>query len=413
MSVPPAGVARPTVDELLAGPRGRRLCLALAQQVSDELHSTVLEVSYALDPEAGRGARGWFVLVGHEEDGVLARFALAIRRRTTAASIRLRDAYLRIAHTSGHPPRKDREVADAARLLEAVPLDAMTSHHIDLALREAVDFARYWQQPDGEDALAARHELRPGLERVARALLTRDDICWWGESASPEQWYVQWADETTLPRRGPRPLPDPEEDRRHAVSLWSLQARADEAEDAEERRKHPRQHWSGTWWSLPPGPVTVGHLPEAVALVEDGDGSERATLHPVQAPGRTVEIRRPSDWVELCRRFPLEVTASRRDDWHDATGRTGRWVIPDWSQVADVYDAVHLSVWGYLTTAGRALPVEQDIATVMAGCTAGGTWWLTRVPVPTGAATRTVAYDDEADRWAEAAADDAGRTCGR
>jgi hypothetical protein len=35
----------------------------------------------------------------------------------------------------------------------------------------------------------------------------------------------------------------------------------------------------------------------------------------------------------------------------------------------------------------------------MAGSTADGTWWLNRVPVPTGGPTTTIVYDDEGDRW--------------
>jgi hypothetical protein len=386
MSVTPAASAPPSVDELLAGPRGRRLCLSLARNVSDELGESVSEVSYALDPEAGRGARGWFVLVGHEEDGLLARFALAIRRRTTAVSIRLKDMYLRIAHLSGHPPRKNRDVDRIARLLDAAPMGSVTAHELDLALREAVDFARYWQQPDGEDVLAARPELRTGLERVARMVLGREDV---GDMEAEE-------DDGPF---APAPLPDPDGDPHATLRAWSARVTAYERRESGPLRPH--RHHSGAWWSMPQVPWTVGRLPEGAALAEDADGTT-LVAHPVQEPGRTVEVRRPEDWVELCRRFPLEVTRTRLDDWYNATGRVGRWVIPDWSRVADVYDAVHVTVWGYLTTAGQALPVDEDTATVMARTTADGTCWLTRVPTPTAGPTCTITYDEEGDRWVAA-----------
>lgn len=395
---------------LLAGPRGRRLCLALAQQLSDELHSAVFDVSYALDPEVGRGVSRSVAISVEDDTSTVARIAAQAQAAAITAELRAEAAALRAAHASGLPPRKDREVAHAARLLESVPLDAVTAHHVDLALREAVDFARYWQQPDGQDVLAARPELRSGLERVARAVLGREDLGWWGEDRAATQFFLQRPD-LTAGEEGDSPvvllpLPDPDGD-----PHGELRSSAHSTERYESRRDPSRplraQSASGAWWSMPQVPWTVGRLPEGAVLAEDGDGTT-LVAHPVQDPGRTVEIRTPEDWVELCRRFPLEVTRTRLDDWYRATGRTGRWVIPDWSRAADEFDAVHLSVWGYLTTAGRALPVGEDTATLMAGCSADGTWWLTRVPVPTGSPTCTITYDDEADRWVETAADEAG-----
>jgi hypothetical protein len=92
-----------------------------------------------------------------------------------------------------------------------------------------------------------------------------------------------------------------------------------------------------------------------------------------------LEIRTPADWTSLCSEFPLDVTASRRHDWFRTTGRDGRWVIPDWERVAEEWDAVHLTVLGYLSGAGRALPVSPDTATVIAGWDPDSTLWLTDV----------------------------------
>ena len=39
------------------------------------------------------------------------------------------------------------------------------------------------------------------------------------------------------------------------------------------------------------------------------------------------------------------------------------------------YDAIHLTVGGYLTTAGHALPVK-DARTLLAGCNPDETYWL-------------------------------------
>ena len=76
------------------------------------------------------------------------------------------------------------------------------------------------------------------------------------------------------------------------------------------------------------------------------------------------------------------MTASRRHDWWRLTGRDGTWLIPDWAAVATRFDAVHLTVDGYLSTAGRAIPVEHPsgpAATVLAGFAPDETWWLTDV----------------------------------
>lgn len=124
---------------------------------------------------------------------------------------------------------------------------------------------------------------------------------------------------------------------------------------------------------------TVGQVPAALSFVEDSLGWEHATTVPVRGTGRTLEIRTADDWKSLCRLFPLEVTASRRHDWFRATGRQGRWVSPDWERVSGEWDAAHLTVLGYLTGATRALHVDAETATVIAGWAPDSTIWLTDV----------------------------------
>ena len=48
-------------------------------------------------------------------------------------------------------------------------------------------------------------------------------------------------------------------------------------------------------------------------------------------------------------------------------------------RVAQNFDAVHLTVAGYLSTAGLAVPVENDQMTVLAGWDPDQTFWLTDV----------------------------------
>jgi hypothetical protein len=148
------------------------------------------------------------------------------------------------------------------------------------------------------------------------------------------------------------------------------------------------------------------HGPAGLRLIEDSLGWDRATVHPVAVPdgSRILELDGPEAWSELCRRYPLDVTASRRHDWYRTTGRgQGVWVQPNWAAVARDADAVHLTVAGYLTTAGRAVPVRDGVASVLAGWDPDATFWLTGLPTPAGEGDAPEAQewelDRERDRW--------------
>jgi hypothetical protein len=143
--------------------------------------------------------------------------------------------------------------------------------------------------------------------------------------------------------------------------------------------------YSGSWWSTPAhANITttsrrLDRLPAVqLELVEDSMGWERARVAPVVTlPDRRVlEIVAPSDWTGLVDAYPLHVDRSRRPDWWRATSGTGPWQIPDWAAVSRDYDAVHLTVIGYLSSAGRALPTEKG-QTVLAGFDPDVAYWLT------------------------------------
>lgn len=84
-------------------------------------------------------------------------------------------------------------------------------------------------------------------------------------------------------------------------------------------------------------------------------------------------------------RFPRDLTGTRRHDWHRAThvwmtssvDRTRRWVMPEWTDVAEHYDAIQLQLDAYLATAGTAIPVRADATTVLAGWIPAATYWFT------------------------------------
>lgn len=106
-------------------------------------------------------------------------------------------------------------------------------------------------------------------------------------------------------------------------------------------------------------------------------GWDRARAHPVRVDerARVFEVAGPHDWARLVDAYPLEATHGKRGEWWWTTGRDGRWWIPDWPAVAEDYDAVHVTVTGYLATAGWAIPTAHG-ATVLAGWGPGHTCWL-------------------------------------
>ncbi|MDI2036788.1 hypothetical protein [Paenarthrobacter nitroguajacolicus] len=328
------------VEFLLGGPRGRRLSLELAMDADPVIRAAVMQVAYDLDPGAGR-SRVILTLSG-SPDG-------------EPASVPARPT-----------------VAEVAAGIAALDLGTVDPDRVRYALQRSVDTARYWQDPDGEDVLAATDEVAAALAHVAASLLESPATQWWRQGCGPGQWAIDWR-----PANDAAPLP---RNPQTTLAEWGRKERLEEVRAERERPKDPRANLSGEWWSIPHGLVqTVQRIPEGLSLVEDSLGWEDATAIPVTGTGRILEIRTAEDWTALCRAFPLESTASRRHDWFRTTGRHGRWLIPDWELAASEWDAVHLTVSGYLNAAGRALRVDQDTATVIAGWDPGSTIWITDV----------------------------------
>lgn len=351
---------------LLEGPRGRRLCLEAAMGVwrdresaSAALFQAVLHAAYDLDP--GRGTSR--VMFGPGADD-LPRFT----------------------------------AADVAGLVNAVPLPEPNDHELMAALAASVDSARYWEEPAREDVLAADPELRPALARVAAAVVGSPAAAWWETSADPAaQWSVAFAG-TDAEHGTERAAPG-------VLERWRRAQDAEEERAQRERPSDPRAPWGGTWWSKPPHGLAHttrrldGAGPVGLWLVEDAMGWETATVQRVHVhvdgDARIYEIDGPEAWAELCRRHPLDVTASRRHDWYRTTGQARRWLIPDWSGVAEEYDGIHLTVAGYLTAAGRAVPVDDERMTVLAGWDPDLTYWLADVTLGDSAVEHWIRDGDQ------------------
>lgn len=348
----------PDPETVLKGPRGRRLCLELAMELDQDVRIAVFHLGYKLDPGSGRS-----------------------RRMLTMS-----------ASGEAPPPLAEPTVNELAALITSLDLKGITNELVQKALERAVDTARYWQEPDGEDVLAATEEITESLAHVAKSFVDSPATQWWNQKAQPVQWAIDWrsADDPTPLPRNPQ----------HTLAEWARKERAMEIRAATERPQDPHANFSGEWWSIPHGLVqTVARIPEGLSLVEDSLGWEEATTIPVSGTGRILEIRAEEDWTKLCRAFPLEVTASRRHDWFRTTGRHGRWVIPDWERASSRWDAVHLTVAGYLRLAGRALTVDEGRASVIAGWNPDSTFWLNDVVRESGEPRQHWHREHNQDEW--------------
>jgi hypothetical protein len=342
-------------DTLLAGPRGRRLLLAVAGELDPGLRS--------LSPEFA---------VAPLDDGVRTEFAGG---------------------------------------LAAVDPDGVTAAMLWNGLAEAVGWARYWQPQDANDVALATLRCRDALRPLAEAVLAHPDSDWWSTPVALDaQRYVMWLDDTPN---------DPLEVVGAAGKLerWRGATLADER-SARSRPSDPSAAVSGAWSSTPALaslPTSTRSFeasgPVGLTLVEDAFSWAEARVTPVSvAPGaRVYEIDGPGALTALVERYPLDVSLSRRHDWYRTTGETGTWLIPDWQAVAADFDGVHLSVMGYLATAGRALRVGADVGaesvaapmTVLAGWDPDRTFWLTDVLTEAHPSADWRRIDTAPARWVE------------
>lgn len=268
---------------------------------------------------------------------------------------------------------------------------------------ESVDSARYWQDPDELDRALTNREVIETLRPVAQAIGDAPASTWWSDGvALDDQVIVDWQrDNAPAPRLSGAGV---------VLAEWEKQT----AEDEERLRD---QHISGRWWSPPIWSLTLDEakrwgpdrpelhkttrsLPELGALglllEEDTFGAPSARCRPVRChlPPKICEIRGASDWLALAERYPIEVTWGRRGNWSQATGLNIRWLLPNWALVAHEYDAVHLSVMGYLATSGRALSLDTGSATFIAGWNPDETYWLTDMLMLDGEPREWVATAD-------------------
>lgn len=284
------------------------------------------------------------------------------------------------------PQGVSQESRKVLQLLEALPhRPEVTVAQVLQSLDRVVKGASYWQPPSDTARVLAEPEPRNLLLPVAVAVV-RARPQWWLDPGALTQYYVQWVASTTVPGTGPPTL---------TGSAAGLR-RWRESIAAEEGNTPLVANWTGRWWSIPAlsdvpatTPAIPGNGPAGLRMVEDPLDWATARTYPLKAVegARIYEIRDPRSWQELVSAYPLEVTRSRGRSWAVSSGNpeaeTWLWAIPDWQAVARDYDGVHLSVAGYLRTAGSALDAA-GMKTMLAGWAPAETWWLNDVLTPAG-----------------------------
>ena len=306
-------------------------------------------------------------------------------------------------HAAWHPsdPKRRAMLLQTLHSIDPTPLAGWTDVvSLVPAVRDAVGSAMYWQEPDDVDVLLRDREVRAALEPIAEALVRSPATAWWGEGVDLASLRftasIEDDDEAT-----------PARIRRQSISWqrWRRELLQRSGDLRLTSAGPPATAASGFWWSTPskPGVITTTRpIPGlgAVDLVWEEDTADPQTVAvwSMTAAGapRIFEIDGPSAWVDLVRRYPLDTTGEHRGDWYRVTGRDGAWHTPDWAAAAADYDAVHLTVAGYLVTASRSLRVSSDgsVGTVLAGWGPDQTWWLNDLLEPATAPERWSRLDE-------------------
>jgi hypothetical protein len=265
------------------------------------------------------------------------------------------------------------------------------------ALADVAEDVSYWggyPAPDLLDDPVLIARLRPAADWLSDSGGCR---WWWSGPDRAAQRYVQWtARDDTAPELG-----------NAAEMLRAADAEADE----DERRMSADRHLpagsgvNGPWWTCPDVISTTRRLGRLGAVLlagqEDGFGDTNAVIWPfaVASTSRILEIDGPQAWQRLVAAYPRPATATYRHTWA-WTGWDGNWVVPRWTVVARDWDGVHLSVAGYLATAGRALPIGTA-RTLLGGWNPDETYWLTDVLRPGGPSSVWRNHDRTPLGWQE------------
>lgn len=399
-----------SVDTLLAGPRGRRFVMefliegerARSPEGPWPLDAAVMDAAGPFEDQTGPAYatlaappfRLWWAARALPVRALLRPAPLLPALLRPVWPVRRLPMRRRRKASAGHPPAQS--PAQVAQRISAATLPPATDDVARAALRASVNAAMYWQPPDGVDGLCRTAEVREALRPAAQLLAESEFASWFDADMDPLDQYECWPDDESAWPGG------------LTVDWHEWRASVVESEH------HSRSNLGkgsrsacvdGVWASVPfpAAAVTtrrVRSVPLGLDMEEDSMQPEAATVNrcAVHPGSRVLEIDGAETWAQLCQQYPLEVSAQMRGMWWDTTGRDGRWVIPDWSRVAEHYDAVHMQGRAYLAAAGTAIDVDGDAASVIAGWTPDSTVWFTRVGLTGGEARRWSLDEDEAWR---------------
>lgn len=204
---------------------------------------------------------------------------------------------------------------------------------------------RFWRQIDDVLVLAASF-----LEPIEESIRGRASTLWWQYNAD---LHGQVALDLTYARSF-----DP------AVSLDESASLAD---------------GDATWWLTPTRlPVTISDRAVIEGRLWLRDDFAHEPLVSVASinydSARVFEVHSPEDWVRLVELYPRGSSRLLTYDW--AVGDPESLVVPEWPSIARDWDAVHVSVGGYLSSAYTTLPLADGRWTVLAGWHPDATVWL-------------------------------------
>lgn len=262
------------------------------------------------------------------------------------------------------------------RPLPPVPLESVRNRLCDL-----VGTAVYWQKPYTDSGILADDATRSLFRRAAEHLCDSRVLDGWEQPLDLEdQWFIDWEDPDDDPNpksaTGSKRTSESDADHDSVVENdpalqqildeWLASTRFTEARFRLEFARRPYSQLAGEWWSTPPpglwnsaGTWNEG-VPLGLSLVEDSFGwtAGNARKLSIRPDARIFVLNEPDDLKFLCETYTVDVSATYRQNWFAATGRKGRWVVPNWSQVAEDFDGIHLSLAGYIRLSGR--PVAAD-----------------------------------------------------
>ena len=168
------------------------------------------------------------------------------------------------------------------------------------------------------------------LRRIARHLAVSNTVAGWNRPCDVRDQWVVTRDSgfQEEPGRAENPPASVILDR------WKQDIDLEERQQRKDLNKPLHTLASGPWWSTPPLGIgsSTGRFKDASPVglwcVEDGFGWREASAQKIEVHDErpVFEVTGPEAWAQLCRDYPMEVSAVRRRNWFEASGRDGRWL---------------------------------------------------------------------------------------